>query len=61
MSSSSFWRIGDSGLESLQEPYGRNYAVRIAIYSLALLKQGQPRIRYAGQKSCRRGRPEATG
>ena len=30
-----FWRIGDSGLESLQEAYGRNYTVRIAINSLA--------------------------
>ena len=35
MSCSSFWRIDDLGLESLQEPYGRNYAVRIAINSLA--------------------------
>ena len=36
MSYSSFWRIGDSERESLQEPYGRNYAVFIAINSLAL-------------------------
>ena len=35
MSCSNFWRIDDSGLESLQELYGRNYAVRIAINSLA--------------------------
>ena len=35
MSCSSFWRIDDSGLESHQEPYGRIYAVRIAIHSLA--------------------------
>ena len=30
MSCSSFWRIDDSGLESFQEQYGQNYAVRIA-------------------------------
>ena len=35
MSYSSFWRIDDSGLESLQEPDERNYAVLIAINSLA--------------------------
>ena len=31
MSCSSVSRIDDSGLESLQEPYGQNYAVRIAV------------------------------
>ena len=35
MSCNRFWRIDESGLESLQEPYRRNYAVRIAISSLA--------------------------
>ena len=31
MSCSSFWRIDDSGFESLQKAYGQNYAVRIAV------------------------------
>ena len=31
MTCNSFWGIDDSGLGSLQEPYGQNYAVRIAV------------------------------
>ena len=31
MSCNNVWRVDDSGLGSLQEPYGQKYAVRIAV------------------------------
>ena len=59
-----FWRIDDSRLESLQESRASKiYSVRIACFRRRFadsLKQGQPKIRCGGKKSCRRGWLEAT-
>ena len=55
-----FWRIDDSELEILQEPYGQNYAVPYSDQFAGFLKLGKLNMLCQKKESCRRGRFEAT-